>query len=257
MRVLTGAVKRRYERIGYVVVPRVFSARECEEIISEVDRIEALGSADTLSVADTPAYQRAGVSKKDAAGRSFIIGELPAHGPLLTSVVSDVRLVAMASSVLGGRGRSAPLRYHFSQVLNKPARIGPRVRWHTDFLNPLISTVASQFCRVMLCLDGMTKSNGPTAFEPRSHLMSDNRARWLRRRKRPRRPYRERLALCPPGSVVLFHPKVRHGGGVNRSAQERRNIIVQWGKAGARLTYSSLERWSGVSPEVLRTTQGV
>jgi ectoine hydroxylase-related dioxygenase (phytanoyl-CoA dioxygenase family) len=104
----------------------------------------------------------------------------------------------------------------------------------------------------MVCLDGMTLINGPTAFEVGSHKISDARARRSASRKYLYSRRNVRLALCPPGSVVLIHPKVRHGGGPNRSAQARRNIIVQWGMRGNALVTTGREASTGLSPEVIR-----
>jgi len=232
---LYGAIKRRYERDGYAVIPRLFSQRECEDLCREIDRIASLPDADIVRVRDLSSRQRAGVSRQHAGNQFYIIGEPPTYGAVMAAVVSDKRLASIASAVLGRRGRSVAARYHFSNVTNKPARVGPRLGWHRDFPNAFMTTHRAQFCRIMVCLDGMTRQNGPTAFEPRTHLISDQRARRNKRRKHRRRPRRERLAICPPGSVVVFHPKVRHGGGVNRSPMHRRNLIVQWGVKHAAL----------------------
>jgi len=232
---LYGSIKRRYERDGYVVIPRLFSQRECKDICREIDRIAALPDADIVRVRDLSNRQRAGVSRQQAGNHYYIIGELPAYGGAMAAIVHDRRLARIASVVLGRRGRSVAVRYHFSNVTNKPARIGPRLGWHRDFPNKFMTTHRAQFCRIMLCLDGMIRQNGPTAFAPRTHLISDQHARRNKRRKHRRLPRRELLAICPPGSVVVFHPKVRHGGGVNRSAGHRRNLIVQWGVKDAAL----------------------
>jgi phytanoyl-CoA hydroxylase len=235
---LYGSIRRRYERDGYAVVPSLFTQRECEDIRREIDRIALLPDADIVRVRDLSNQQRAGVSRKQAGSQYYIIGEPPTYGAIMAAIVHDRRLASIASAVLGRRGRSVAVQYHFSNVTNKPARIGPRLGWHRDFPNKFMTTHRAQFCRIMLCLDGMTRQNGPTAFAPGTHLISDQHARRNKRRKHRRLPRRERLAVCPPGSVVVFHPKVRHGGGANRSAQHRRNLIVQWGVKHAALARS-------------------
>lgn len=249
-----GSIKRRFDRDGYVIIPRVFSTQECSLFAEEINRVAGLEAniADIFRIRDLSAFQRAGVSKAEAGEQYFIIGSLPDHGRLLASLVSDRRITTIASAVLGGRGRSVPIRYHFSNITNKPARIGPRISWHRDFPNTLITLDSAQFCRIMVCLDGMTRSNGPTAFEPGTHRISDSSARRCKGHRQARNPRRERLALCPPGSVVVIHPKVRHGGGVNRSLLPRRNVIVQWGIGFAKLVASSLEAWSGTTPDALQ-----
>jgi len=248
-----GGIKRRFERDGYAVVPSVFSADECSALLKEVERIGSLDTADIVRVRDLSTSQRAGISIKQAGDAHYMIGELLTHGKAMASFVSDRRLVSIARAVLGGRGRSASVRYHFSHTITKPARIGPRLRWHRDFPNAFITHHRAQHCRIMVCLDGMTRRNGPTAFEPGTHRISDAAARHQSRRKQRRRPRCERLAVCPPGSVIVFHAKVRHAAGGNRSPQGRCNVIMQWGAAHAGLIATSVEQWTSATPEAIRS----
>lgn len=249
---LGGSIKYAYERDGYAVVPRVFSSSECTVLREELERIAtAQTTVDVLRVADLSTKQRAGISKAQAGAAIFIIGDLPTTGKLLAELVAHRLLVRIASAALG----NALLRYHYSNLTVKAPHVGPRINWHRDFPNRFITMHRARFCRLMICLDGMTKFNGPTAFQPGSHRVSDARARREHSRKWPRRVRRERPVLCPPGSVVVIHPKVRHGGAANRSNLPRRNIIVQWGAARDRLIATSLEKWSGATPQALRCAQ--
>ncbi len=251
---ICGGIKRAYERDGYAIVPYVFSSDECRAILDVLDQIRTDSSTtDTLRVADLSVKQRAGVTARDAGGAIFSIGALPDHGRSFAEFVADRRIIQLVSAVLAGRAGGVKLAYHYSNLSAKPPHVGPRINWHRDFPNRYISMRQSRFCRAMVCLDGMSRANGPTAFQIGSHLISDAHASRNVGRKYMRAPYPMCLALCPPGSVVLIHPKTRHGGGPNRSAQPRRNIIIQWGVRLNSLIVSGTEKCTGLSPEDLRS----
>jgi len=250
-----GDIKKSYTRDGYAIVPRVFSPQECRAIRDELDRLGKTISVRPdafIRVADLSVKQRAGVSRKDAGEAIFSIGNLPDYSARVAEFIADLRIVQLVGAALAGRAGSAKLAYHYSNLSAKPPRVGPRINWHRDFPNRYISTHRSRFCRAMVCLDGMTRANGPTAFQIGSHKISDARAKRDTNRKYMRQPYRSRLALCPPGSVILIHPKVRHGGGPNRSADPRRNIIVQWGVVRHALIATGRETCTGLPPEEVR-----
>jgi ectoine hydroxylase-related dioxygenase (phytanoyl-CoA dioxygenase family) len=50
-----------------------------------------------------------------------------------------------------------------------------------------------------------------------------------------------------PGSVLVLHPQVLHGGGPNRLMEPRRVMVVQFGVHGSQLLHRAAERhalWS-------------
>lgn len=248
-----GGIKRAYERDGYAIVPCVFSRDECRAILGALDQIRTdVPSTDVLRVADLSVKQRVDVTVREAGAAIFIVGALPDHGKILAEFVADQRIVRLVGAVLAGKAGSVRVSYHYSNLSAKPARVGPRINWHRDFPNRYISMHRSRFCRAMVCLDGMTVANGPTEFQRGTHTISDARARKQVGRRYLRQRHRGRVAACPPGSVVLIHPKVRHASGPNRSAHPRRNVIVQWGVAGHTLVATGREKCTGLTPQVVR-----
>lgn len=116
--------------------------------------------------------------------------------------------------------------------------VGSGIAWHRDAANRYMPTARAAFVRAMICLDGMDAANGGTAFRPGSHLAAPEGAEVVER--------------CPPGAIVLIHPRVLHGGAPNRSARPRRNLIVQWGRADDPPLGEARESLTGLSPaEVL------
>ncbi len=104
----------------------------------------------------------------------------------------------------------------------------------------------------MICIDGMTRTNGAIAFAPGSHHVSNEKLRRNKTRKSPRWGRRTRLALCPPGSAIVFDSKVLHGSGPNRSSMARRTFIVQLGMGCDRLIASHHEDWTGTALHAIR-----
>jgi hypothetical protein len=66
-------------------------------------------------------------------------------------------------------------------------------------------------------------------------------------------------AICPPGSVVAIHPKVVHGGPPNGSLRQRRNLIIQWGRADDPIATSAEgpETLTGLSVEQIEEWLGL
>lgn len=124
-----------------------------------------------------------------------------------------------------------------------PRKIG----WHRDYPNRYLCGRESGHVRVMLCLDGMNERNGATRFMPGSHRISDAQAA-----EEKDAGIRHDLeagagvaAFCPPGGLVLIHPKVLHGSPPNESDRPRRNVVLQVG--GDDVTGKETESITGVA----------
>lgn len=247
----TGKARRDYRRNGFAVVEGLFSAAECAALRREVARLEAAVEeqqwGDIVRIKAMAARQRAGVARSAAGDAIFMLGDLARYSDLLRHAVTDARVVALVSAVLG---RSGP-RYHFSNITQKPPRVGPRVGPHRDLNNRLITMPVSRFCRAAICLDGMSAGSGGMQFCAGSHRIEDTRVRAYPRRKvRLRRP--AKAVRCGAGAVVIFSPKVIHGSVPNRSLRPRRNLVVQYGAPYQKLIASRRESWTGQPAENLR-----
>lgn len=164
----------------------------------------------------------------------FLLGDPCRLDPVFAWGFAHPTVVAAAADLLG----TAELRCHFTNATIKAAKRGSGIAWHRDAPNRYMPTERGAFLRAMICLDGMDRSNGGTAFRPGTQHGTEGAA--------------EVVARCPSGGIVLIHPRVLHGGAPNLSGRSRRNLIVQWGRADDPLLGEARESLTGLSPaEVL------
>jgi len=180
---------------------------------------------------DLTADRRGGVAASEVGDAIFMLGDPVAFDAVFWSLLDQPTIVATVRGALGVHDVAA----HFMNVTTKHPGFGRGIGWHRDFPNRYACPEASCFVRLMVCLDGMSDSMGATAFVPGSHLLDDTAARTLFRSggQRPSHLDAVVLARCDPGDLIVIHPKVLHGGGMNTSSQARRNILLQAGDAEA------------------------
>ncbi|MCR0981880.1 phytanoyl-CoA dioxygenase family protein [Roseomonas populi] len=177
---------------------------------------------------DLPEARRGGIAASEVGDAIFILGDPVAFDPLFWEVLRQPALVSAARMALGVRDLAA----HFMNVTIKHRRFGRAIGWHRDYPNGYASPAASCFVRAMLCLDGMFRDGGATAFIPGSHLLADAEVAEPAPPGGWQPPESDVVVVCcDPGDLVLIHPKVLHGGGMNTSSSPRRNIVVQIGDA--------------------------
>ena len=180
---------------------------------------------------DLPAKARDGVPAAEVGDAVFIASDLAAHSPVWRVLLDQPALGALARAVLG----SDAACLHFMNGTIKQPHWGRAIAWHRDFPNHYLCPSRSSFVRLMLCLDGMQAEGGATRFIPGSHRIGDDTARQAKgeggigpSEARPA-PGDGVAATCAPGAIVLIHPKVLHGGPVNRGGRIRRNVVLQAG----------------------------
>ncbi len=246
---------------GFAVIPSFFSQEEMEPwkakveaIQREVNRLPEALAAKLVMERNLSPKQSCGLSPQEKGDAIFIIGDAPAFDPRLALWMLEPRLLAVMRLLLG----SEEILYHFSNVTMKQRQVGSAITWHRDYPNGYLCPKGSTFLRVMLCLDGMTQENGATGFIEGSHQLTDEEAAAAKAAKAAKVKVEGEpevtVALCPPGSLVLIHPKVLHGGPPNRSSVDRRNLIVQWGRVDDPIGAipPEEERLASMSPEAIR-----
>lgn len=214
-----------YRRHGFAVLPGAVPSGLLAALAASIDRIQA-GQAhlpthlrDRLTLErDLPDAHRDGITA-DAVGEAiFLLGDPVSFDPVFSELLHQPRLTAAIRQAVG----ASEIVAHFMNVTIKHPRFGRRIGWHRDFPNAYACPSRPSFVRAMLCLDGMTQHGGGTEFLPGSHLHDlspgDSGAAAI-------------TARCEPGDVVLIHPRVLHGGGMNRSPTPRRNVVLQAGDA--------------------------
>ncbi|MDA7416602.1 phytanoyl-CoA dioxygenase family protein [Xenophilus arseniciresistens] len=243
-----------YESQGYALladfVPAGWLAAMREAVDQLQGRVASLQDYERARLVferDLSARGRGGIAAEEVGDALFIIGEPETFDPIFLRLLSWPPLVQASRQALG---RDAVVA-HFMNVTFKHPRFGRSIGWHRDFPNTYICTQGSDFMRLMLCLDGMDEETGATAFVPGSHRVTDEAAREAKRQEDVRGsavPPTEgvRTLACRPGDLVLIHPKVRHGGGMNTGARPRRNVVLQVGCAKAPLVTDNSEGCTGL-----------
>lgn len=193
---------------------------------------------------DLPDTKRGGIAADRTGDALFLIGDLPAFNPCFASLLTAPPLLEMVRVLLG----TGDICHHFSNLTTKSKLVGSGISWHRDFPNRYLCPRSSSFLRLMICLDGMTENNGATRFVLNSHRISDAAARGAEARKEAEKTGAViETAVCPPGSAVFIHPKIIHGGPPNTSPDERRNIIIQWGRTDDPILGPGTETLAGFS----------
>ncbi|WP_225783991.1 phytanoyl-CoA dioxygenase family protein [Xenophilus sp. Marseille-Q4582] len=243
-----------YEAQGFAVLPGFVDAAWIEALRDAVDAVQR--NVATLSEAelarlvferDLSARRRDGIGAEAVGDALFILGEPETFDPVFLRLLTWPPLVQAAQLALG----SDAVVSHFMNVTIKHPRFGRSIAWHRDFPNTYICPEGPDFLRLMLCLDGMDAETGATGFVPGTHRVSDEAAREAKRHEDAHgtsvpAAQTVQTLVCAPGDLVLIHPKVLHGGGMNTGVRPRRNVVMQIGLASAPLVTGFRESTTGL-----------
>ncbi|WP_029112080.1 phytanoyl-CoA dioxygenase family protein [Mycobacterium sp. URHB0044] len=183
------------ERDGYVVVENLIAAEVCEEIAAAVDPL--LGPA----------------------GRNVFEGHQTQR---LYSVLTKTRVcdrLVDHPRVLALLDRLLMPNYLLSQL--QTINIGPgeaaQFLHHDDGMYPLPRPRAALSAATIWAITDFTEDNGATVVVPGSHQWDD---------RKPTDADETVSVVMPAGSVVFFLGTLWHGGGPNRTADERRLAVT-------------------------------
>ena len=244
------AVRDSLWRDGFVIVPDAVPQQLLVQLDHNINAALARASgghdqalvADCVFERDLPATKRGELGVPADCGDVFILGNLAEHVPQVLQLLLLAKVQELARTVLEA-DVAVP---HFVNLTQKSARTGSGISWHRDYPNRYICPVEPAMVRIMLCLDGMDEDTGATQFIPGSqHRRADGSL--------PDERSGAVTAVCGPGALVAIHPLVLHGGAPNASAMRRRNIVMQWGPAGAALQPGPKEPVTGLLPSGLET----
>lgn len=243
-----------YETQGFAVLPGFVDSAWIKQLCEAVDAVQR----NVASLSDTERARlvferdlsvkgRGGIAAEAVGDALFILGEPEAFDPLFLRLLTWPPLVQAAQHALG----TEAVVGHFMNVTIKHPRFGRAISWHRDFPNTYICPEGPDFLRLMLCLDGMDAQIGATGFVPGTHRVSDEAAREAKRHEDAHgtqvpEPGTVKMAVCEPGDLVLIHPKVLHGGGMNTGTRPRRNVVMQIGRAAAPLVTDYRESTTGL-----------
>ena len=204
-----------YDRDGYVLVPDLFSPKECEILLDHVN---------------DPHIAERQWAAKDSAG-------LESKLTLWAEVSNDVfGCVSASPRVVGGVQmllREEVYHWH-SKVMMKEPRVGGAWEWHQDYGYWYGDGVLyPKMMSCMIALDDATKENGCLKVVPGSHLLGrfdhGRVAGQVGADQERVKAAIDRLGVkyceAPAGSGLFFHGNTFHSSEANLSDKPRRSYI--------------------------------
>ena len=217
------------ERRGYAIVEGAIEPALCDEIVAEIERLEAEGEP-SLKGSAFVGYKT--VRYFDLLNRGEVWQRVAAHPSLLPVIRGvlgpDMLLSTMGTAVIAPGERAQPIH-------------------RDDDLYDLAMPHRNLVCNTMWALTDFTEDNGATRIVPDTHRLIDS--------PDPRRDYPSIPAAMPKGSVCFVLGTSYHGGGANRSAARRWALTINY-CAGAMRQQENLmlavtrERAAGFSDEL-------
>ena len=209
---------------GYTVLADVFDADRADALVADLGRIEAaLGT------------EPAGNSFEGA--RTLRVYNLLAHGPLWRELAVDPTVLPVVEGVLD-RGC---LLSSLSSVRIQADEVAQPIH-ADDQVIPLAKPHAPTVCNTMWALTDFTEANGATRVIPGSHLRDHDPDYGA--------PYDSVPAEMARGSVLVWHGSLWHGGGANRTAQDRIGIAANYCAGFIR---QQENQQLGLDPDLVRT----
>ncbi|HEX4125337.1 MAG TPA: phytanoyl-CoA dioxygenase family protein [Tepidisphaeraceae bacterium] len=225
--------KQDYERDGYAVVADVAEPKLLEKLRAGIERITRDPDAapphlrqhldfERDFIKRTPGYNELTSAQVGNAVRNIM--ELP----LFATEFAELILHQGQLDVLEALFATPEFSFHNYKCIIKAAEVSSRFNWHRDL--PYLEHSTPNLITSMICLDEMTEANGATVVIPGSHRVPMESVTSADTDiPEEKLPAGERVAVCcPAGSLVLFHVNLVHGGGANRTACPRRNVISIW-----------------------------
>ena len=217
---LTEAERIHLDVFGYVVLEKVLSDAEVEELVETILRFESDYRRDQ-------APPESHMFFTSTTWEFFRIDNLPHLAPCFRAYVTHPRIVGLAEDAVGGSVRLEQSDAHIRRRdLNQPAP--EHYGWHRGF-DPAFSyrSRGLYHCPFVKCLTNLTDlgpEDGGTTVIAGSHKMADVSEEVLVRAVQERPELRHQV-VAPAGSTLLFFESTIHAGGINRSGKDRLLIL--------------------------------
>ncbi|MBX3706701.1 MAG: phytanoyl-CoA dioxygenase family protein [Pseudomonadales bacterium] len=245
---LTDGEHARYADEGFLIRTCVFGPAEVEGLraaaeatVESVLRLCAKGCAYLLDGKRFVDVAGATVQFEHAVGSGTVRVIEPAHlfDPRWESLIDDPRIVEPVADLVGA---DAVALWTDKLNLKRPME-GSGFRWHQDSPYWIHDcTHVDRLPNVMVLLDDASEANGALRMIPGSHragrLPGTDDGTQLGGFYTDPDCFSEAAAVAmvaPAGSLVFFSPHVVHGSPPNRSAQQRRALILTYQPAGYRM----------------------
>lgn len=208
-----------FRREGYVVVPDVFAASECDDIVAAIE-----DAAFELALGD------------ERDGQLSYRPMMHLLSDSLTAVATDGRWQGIVQPLLGD-----DVRLYWEQAVAKPPQARTELPWHQD--NGYTPLVPEEYLTCWLALDDADLDNGCLWLIPRSHH-DGTRPHHNDDSGSPFRvghdgPAEDGVAVpVRRGSVLAFSSLLMHRSGPNNTDRRRLAWILQYCGAEARSALS-------------------
>ncbi|WP_236241243.1 phytanoyl-CoA dioxygenase family protein [Streptomyces sp. CC228A] len=232
---------------GFVLLPRLLGPAETAAAARSAESVLARVTAKALDGTDDAAVWPDGHRLEKVDGTT-VHWEPDARPPAVRSLSPVTHLDPVLDALWTDERITAPMRRivgrddlgRFTSKLNfKRAGVGSEFRWHQDYpywyccAGPDARDVAT----AMVFLDDVTADNGALQIVPGSHLAGPA----PRDRAEPtgllvdtaRTDVRGAVTVeAPAGSVLMFPGLIVHRSGPNRTARDRRSLLLCYQPAG-------------------------
>jgi len=220
---LTRAEAERFDRDGWVVLEDVFSCGEIEELLSEIDPIEA----------QTEAFLRTRPDERLAileAGAITFTTHLVTRSPLVRRFAAHPALGAVCRDLIGD-----DVNLYWDQAVYKKPEKPRRFPWHQD--NGYTWVEPQQYLTCWIALTDATEASGCPWVAPGLHRLGTLAHRFVDPLGYEcfAEPPRAVAAPVRAGGMVVFSSLTPHLTGPNVTDAVRKAYILQYAPAGARI----------------------
>lgn len=198
---------RRFREEGFFATAPVLTAKECDAIIAEYDRIGrviAVGKEERGSLAYQPMMHL--------------------KSPMLQSYAADRRFIEIVAPLIGG-----DIRLYWEQAVTKPPNATTEVPWHQD--NGYGATDPPEYATCWLALEDATPANGCLWVLPGSHRRGTiaHRATGASFLLSGYDGPEQGVAVpVPCGAALVISSLLLHRSGPNTTAGSRRAWVLQY-----------------------------
>jgi len=201
-----------FRKEGFFVVPQLFTAEECDDILGHIE--QAAFALDIGDKSDGPLSYRP---------------MMHLTSPALTAVATDARWAPIVLPLIG----TGDARLYWEQAVAKPPQARTELPWHQD--NGYTPLVPEEYVTCWLSLDDATVDNGCIWVIPGSHHSGTQPHHSGAGPFRVGHDGIEDGIAVPVnrGDVLVFSSLVMHRSGPNTTDRHRRAWIIQYCPAHA------------------------
>jgi len=224
---LTSEQLQFFNENGYIVVKKLFSEEEMQDVKDLRDRAVARATEAGGSFRDGPAGYDVEKLKSDPTGKTLSlrkIQEVYQAEPVFREMMSQDKLLDIVEDLIGPN-----IYYHSSKLMCKPGNGGRRKPWHQDFA--YWSTMNPKQVTVWTAVDKATRENGCMQVIPGSHkrgLIDHHHLEDFQIEEDGIENENIVIAEMEPGDTLIFSVLTLHASDPNLSPNPRLSAIIDF-----------------------------